>query len=110
MFKIREFIDEITLFKQGASVDALGFAIETMAENTTFFGKVMTEKGKDFIAGNVDTSRHAISVLTHFRNDVAPKDEIEWQSQRYEVVGVIPHEMKNELQINAIFTEARPAI
>jgi SPP1 family predicted phage head-tail adaptor len=101
MFKAQQFIDEITLYKQGASTDSIGFAIETMAESVTFFGRVITEKGREFVAASAVNTRNAIAVLTHYRTDVAAKDEIEWQGQRYEVVGVVNHQKKNETQINA---------
>lgn len=105
MFKIGHMHDEISLYRRSVDVDSLGAAIDSEVLVSVFYGKVITGSGREFVQSNQDVSQETISVLTHYRDDVASRDLLEWQFRRYEIVAVVNRQRDDETQINAIWSE-----
>lgn len=92
----------------GNATDAWGAPTTGYSVTGKLYGHVVTEKGREFVsAGSTDTMQRPISVITHYRDDITTKDRLIWQGDVYDIVGLVPNERRNELQINAVWTEGR---
>lgn len=88
------------------TVDGWGQPVNSWEVTGTIYGRVRTERGEEFVSDSqADTMRKAIAVTTYWRGDLKSSDRLIWQGETYEIVGLVPNKRKNELLINAVFTE-----
>ncbi|WP_022699300.1 phage head closure protein [Euryhalocaulis caribicus] len=71
------------------------------------WARVMTGTARDFVEGGRDLEERRISLILRYRSDLDNDMRVVWEGVAYRITGLTPYRSKNELQIDAVYTEAR---
>lgn len=84
-----------------------GGPVTSWALHAKVWARVMTGTARDFVEGGRDLEERRISLILSYRSDLTNDMRVMWDGAAYRITGLTPYRSKNELQIDAVYTEAR---